>query len=878
MGSVIVGQKVTVLGERGVVRFVGNTQFASGQWIGVELDSTLGKNNGSVNGIEYFKLLKQDGLYGIFVRPDLVVLLDQGDSHKRESEIERMSKIVAALQAKVKKMKEDIEIATSKLVKVEDEKNQLRQSLERTEELLEHKTIDNELLEEQQLELQEKIQSLQSEFQKINHSSDQHPNTEDLDARIRELSLALVTLQEHSSQTEMDLENQLEHLKSTVLNYKELEKRLQIAETKLSDSEILISELNEQLSFTSEKDVSKIVILNKELTAQVKLLQEDVSQLEELHALNEEVLNNQAFLEKEYQEEISTLKQQTLTDRERIAELEKQAQTFRQNSSNLKIANDTHIKYQLSLKQIFSLELSKETKSIEIDNLKEFVKVLKNSREFSSDSITYLESKIKLNSSMEMLALMIQKLYSQNDSHFQNFLILTRVSEALCSAQFVSNMMKFNMPLHMNEFGSLVDKLESSISKFLDNFAALNDVHIQISGLEDASNKLMKTDWEFNYFLRREKTLYLLSSRKMTFSSPVLWILNFMIESLVSAESLEAAKLSKLLKEIYSIVSKFDKLLESKIDSLNQLTRDSKEIEETNFIDLKDTSRSFHRLINLYDQEHNTLSNDDGDNGEEFFQDVFLELSKLDSSRLIVAVDQIEDLHIQGEFLELEEISEKLAKTFTPNLASKEQIDQLRNELHKLTSSIKEKESDLQELNLKISFLKRKLNEKDIESTKFAQQAIKIKELSDENEELEKQLVLLKEDLKSNLARIEEFNRRGNTFGGDFDNIYEEKEFTEKAALIGEIHSLRRTLQSRFVQKSVVADTEDWLVENRSSKEPLNNFKNVKSVYKKLMLITTEYSIIPISSTKHSALIGEYYCSMLQNEISDYERMKSGLF
>ncbi|XP_029370944.1 CAP-Gly domain-containing linker protein 1 isoform X2 [Echeneis naucrates] len=62
-----IGERVWVNGNKpGYVQFIGGTQFAPGQWAGIVLDESIGKNDGSVAGVRYFQC--EDGR-GIFTRP-----------------------------------------------------------------------------------------------------------------------------------------------------------------------------------------------------------------------------------------------------------------------------------------------------------------------------------------------------------------------------------------------------------------------------------------------------------------------------------------------------------------------------------------------------------------------------------------------------------------------------------------------------------------------------------------------------------------------------------------------------------------------------------------------------------------------------------------
>ena len=81
------GVDSTRRGEIGYVGEVPQIPGLGGPWIGVALDEPSGKNNGSIDGVEYFKCAKKSG---IFVRPERVevgdfpILLDENEADLEE--------------------------------------------------------------------------------------------------------------------------------------------------------------------------------------------------------------------------------------------------------------------------------------------------------------------------------------------------------------------------------------------------------------------------------------------------------------------------------------------------------------------------------------------------------------------------------------------------------------------------------------------------------------------------------------------------------------------------------------------------------------------------------------------------------------------------
>ncbi|XP_013992482.1 CAP-Gly domain-containing linker protein 2 isoform X4 [Salmo salar] len=86
LGDYVVGERVWVNGVKpGVIAYLGETQFAPGQWAGVVLNDLLGKNDGSVGGVRYFECQPHQG---IFTRPSKLTRQPVGegsDGHSADS-------------------------------------------------------------------------------------------------------------------------------------------------------------------------------------------------------------------------------------------------------------------------------------------------------------------------------------------------------------------------------------------------------------------------------------------------------------------------------------------------------------------------------------------------------------------------------------------------------------------------------------------------------------------------------------------------------------------------------------------------------------------------------------------------------------------------
>lgn len=93
-GDLKVGQTVQLNDDRiGIVRFVGQTEFREGDWVGIKLEEAVGKNDGSVQGQRYFECEKN---YGVFARPSGVARILEEPTPKPQAATKKATRSITA--------------------------------------------------------------------------------------------------------------------------------------------------------------------------------------------------------------------------------------------------------------------------------------------------------------------------------------------------------------------------------------------------------------------------------------------------------------------------------------------------------------------------------------------------------------------------------------------------------------------------------------------------------------------------------------------------------------------------------------------------------------------------------------------------------------
>lgn len=85
-----IGRKVIIGGtQRGILRYIGETDFDEGEWCGIELEEKIGRHNGTVKGVQYFVCRSGHGL----MAPLSKVVLDNSVDYDTRDDYRRHNRL-----------------------------------------------------------------------------------------------------------------------------------------------------------------------------------------------------------------------------------------------------------------------------------------------------------------------------------------------------------------------------------------------------------------------------------------------------------------------------------------------------------------------------------------------------------------------------------------------------------------------------------------------------------------------------------------------------------------------------------------------------------------------------------------------------------------
>lgn len=261
------------------VKFYGLTDFAEGYWVGLELDNEVGKNDGSVNGVQYFNIADREDFlkHGLFTRVEQIRSITEAESQLL-SKLNQTTNQLAVLINQQKKIKQSYKSQIDDLVSTI---NNL--SLHETDFLSKESELMDKLekLKEENLNLRQELLA----WKTLEDDSNVPINLNDIDVKKlftqnKQFQRIIENLKDSSNDVIRQYEKSLEDNTNLVKQNIELNNKVSELSLENKQSTVLITELKERLDSIDQSDniIQYLTETNNDLTDNINGLNGKLSE------------------------------------------------------------------------------------------------------------------------------------------------------------------------------------------------------------------------------------------------------------------------------------------------------------------------------------------------------------------------------------------------------------------------------------------------------------------------------------------------------------------------------------------------------------------------------------------------------------------------
>lgn len=472
--AIEIGAKVRVKNLEGIVRFMGQTQFAPGIWVGIELNEPLGKNNGSINGVEYFKCANP-GNYGLFASPAIVKL-------QLAPVVNKEIVIIETLQKKLYDTVQDIRHQKSQITQLESKQQDLESQLDQVNLDRDFFQAENEKLSQNLSELQDKYNQLMNELSAVQEELDLNKqleeeilnssdtaDTADVNQLLQKnkfLELALVNLKSTMAAKEVDFSSNV-----SSETYHELIEKLKMAEETILDLKLQLESVNEL-----DQIIDRLTTDNEDLNQQLndlKLKFQDLVILQEISKNTEEVHTE---IENDMRDKIGLLNDQVIKKTQIIESLENEKKQLENELKNIVIPSSRPYKDQ-NLEAV-TLELKSKVRELDYTKL-------------TTDILQAKLSKLQESSSLDLALTTVPILADFLESPVEEYSLIDtyKVYQLIIYLD------------HLQKAGDYVDVMDKSIwhtvdrifESILEHVKNLNVPEFSLTSIEEVINALLRS-------------------------------------------------------------------------------------------------------------------------------------------------------------------------------------------------------------------------------------------------------------------------------------------------------------------------------------------------------------------------------------------------